>query len=219
MVLTRAERGVGKNRNTVLSNSGKNICVLADDDMVFRDGYADIVVSWFDRIKKADILIFNLGNDTESSYQGERKNKRVKRINFVNYMNYGAARIVMKRKAVSYQGIFFNTNFGGGTPHMCGEDTLFMKECIRHGLRIYAVPDYIASIKETRESTWFHGYTKEYFFDKGIVLSLVSPRMACLLGIYLVMRHREYKNSGFSRFEIFKAIKSGIRYIRKREYA
>lgn len=112
VVLTRAERGVGKNRNTVLSNAGKNICVLADDDMVFRDGYADIVVSWFDRIKKADILIFNLGNDTESSYQGERKNKRVKRINSVNYMNYGAARIVMKRKAVSYQGIFFNTNFG-----------------------------------------------------------------------------------------------------------
>lgn len=218
VVLTREERGVGLNRNTVLSNADKSICVLADDDMVFRDGYVDTVVSWFDRIRKADILIFNLGDDTEPNYQGERKNKRVKRINPLNYMNYGAARIVFRRKAVSYQGIFFNTNFGGGTRHMCGEDTLFLKDCIRHGLRIYAVPDHIASIKSARESTWFHGYTREYFFDKGVFLSLASPRMASLLGLYFVMRHGEYSSSGLSRHEILKAIRSGIRYIRKREY-
>lgn len=214
-VLTREEKGVGFNRNIVLSNARKSICVLADDDMVFRDGYVDTVVYWFDRIKKADILIFNLGDGKELNYTGERNNKSVKRINFFNYMNYGAARIVVKRKALSYHGLFFNTNFGGGTPHQCGEDTLFLNECIRHGLRIYAVPDYIASISKTRESTWFHGYTKEYFFDKGVILSLVCPKMAFLLGLYLVIRHREDKSSDLSIYEILKEIRSGIRYIRE----
>lgn len=219
VVLTREEIGVGLNRNTVLSNARKNICVFADDDMVFRDGYVDTVVFWFGKIKKADILIFNLGDDTELNYHGRRKNRHVTRIHSFNYMNYGAARIVIRRKAVSYHGLFFNTNLGGGTPHQCGEDTLFLKECISHGLRIYAVPDYIASITTTRESTWFHGYTKEYFFDKGVFLSLASPKMAFLLGLCLVIRHREYTSSGLSRYEILNAIKSGIRYIRKKEYA
>ena len=218
VVLTREEKGVGLNRNTVLSNAKKSICVLADDDMIFRDGYVDTVVSWFDKNKKADILIFNLGDDKELNYQGERKNKRVTRINSLNYMNYGAARIVMRRKAVSYHGLFFNTNFGGGTQHLCGEDTLFLKECINHGLRIYAVPDYIASITKTRESTWFKGYTKEYFFDKGVFLSLASPKMAFPLGLYLVIRHKEYTSSGLSRYEIMNAIRSGIRYIRKKAW-
>ena len=48
--LNMAERGVGKNRNAVLQNATADICVFADDDMTFVDGYPQIVERAFSTI-------------------------------------------------------------------------------------------------------------------------------------------------------------------------
>ena len=58
--INRAERGVGLNRNNALKNATSDLCVLADDDMVFYDNYVEIVEEAFKKNKKADFLIFNI---------------------------------------------------------------------------------------------------------------------------------------------------------------
>ena len=54
------ERGVGLSRNSALMRSDADICVLADDDMVFCDDYEEAVKTAFKDNPEADLIIFNL---------------------------------------------------------------------------------------------------------------------------------------------------------------
>lgn len=214
LVVSRNEKGVGHNRNITLKYATSDICILSDDDMKFFDNYVEIVESVFSKLKNADVVVFNLGNAGSK----RRYTSRVKKLNKYNYMNYGAARIAFRRKSISYQGVFFNCNFGGGTPHSAGEDVLFVGECISKGLNVYAVPETIASLLDSRPSTWFKGYDSKYLFDKGVFLAVANPKLAKLLALYFAIRHPEYRNDGKSFLFVYKEICKGIRFIEKKEY-
>lgn len=210
-----AERGVGLSRNSALMRATGDICVLADDDMVFMDAYCTTVQRVFDENPSADVIIFNL---VEKKPTRRRVNTQIKNIHLLNYMNYGAARIAFRRKAVSYQGISFNLNFGGGTQHHNGEDTLFLRDCLAAGLKMIAVPESIAVLEDDRPSTWFHGYDRKYLSDKGVMLTIAHPVLAPLFCLYLAMRHKEYTGEHLTRWGVYKEMCRGIRYVRKKDY-
>ncbi|MEG1836448.1 MAG: hypothetical protein RRZ70_02660 [Synergistaceae bacterium] len=201
------ETGVGLNRNNALMRSKADVCLLADDDVVYRDGYPEIIKKSFNDNPTADILIFNLANKT-SGYNYSKK-----KVNFLNFMRYGAVQIAFKRKPVSYAGIFFNTNFGGGTQHCSGEDTLFLADCLKAGLKVIALPIEIGTLTETRPSTWFEGFNKKYFFDKGVFFATLSPKLSKILCLQLLIRHKEMLSNGVSLLIAYKEMLRGIKYV------
>ena len=85
------------------------------------------------------------------------------------------------------------------------------RDALKKGLKILAVPEALAKLQHTRESTWFKGYTKEYFFDKGVILGIAHPLLSIPFALFLVLKHKEYSESGFSKLEIFKEILKGIK--------
>lgn len=204
------EKGVGLNRNNVLMRATADICILADDDMVFFEGYQEKVEKLFKDNPKADMLIFNI--DTLKD-EGVVRNKGLKRVGLLDYGVYGAARIAFRREKIAYKGIYFNENFGGGSKHTCGEDTLFLRECLKKKVKIYTVPDKIAYLNNDRDSSWFTGYNRKYFYDKGVFLAIAHPYLARVFGIYLAYAHKEWHTElkgKEARKEIFK----GIKYIK-----
>lgn len=209
------ERGVGLSRNSALMRSEADICILADDDMVFCDGYEEAVKKAFSDNPNADLIIFNILEEAKTHF---RQNTKITKVNILNYMNYGAARIVFRRKAVTYNGITFNLNFGGGTKHYAGEDTLFIRDCLKKGLTVIAVPVAIATLKNERESTWFKGYDEKYFFDKGVLLKLAHPVLATPFALYLALRHRNFQGNNLNITDSFKEILKGIKFIKNKDY-
>lgn len=209
------ERGVGLSRNSALMRSESDICILADDDMVFCDGYEETVKKAFSDNPQADVIIFNLIEDGKTL---NRQNGSIKKVGILNYMNYGAARIAFKRKAVTYNGISFNLNFGGGTKHLSGEDTLFLRECLKKGLNVIAVPEALATLKDERESTWFKAFDEKYFFDKGVLLKLAHPVLAKSFAFYLAYRHKNFDGNKMGVSGALKEILKGISFVKKKEY-
>ena len=210
-IISTTERGIAKSRNKALSNATADICILADDDMQFSDTYEKTVIDVFNKYN-ADIVIFNFINDKNDLI---RKNNTVKKINIFNYMNYGAARIAFNNNSIAKNNILFKEIFNGNPLPACGEDTLFLREALKKGLKIIAVPEALAKLQSTRESTWFKGYTKEYFFDKGVILGIAHPILAIPFALFLVLKHKEYSESGFSKLKIFKEIFKGILFVIK----
>ena len=206
-IFSTTERGIAKSRNKALKNTSADICILADDDMQFSDNYEETVIDVFEK-HNADVIIFNL-IDNENDLI--RENETVKKINIFNYMNYGAARIAFKSNVIKDNGLSFKEAFNNNPLPACGEDTLFLREALKKGLKIIAVPESLAKLQHTRESTWFKGYTKEYFFDKGVILGIAHPLLAIPFTLFLVLKHKEYSESGFSKLEIFKEILKGIK--------
>ena len=186
--------GVGINRNEILMRAQADICILADDDMIFSDAYENTVREWFEKIPEADMLIFNL--------EGGKKRFRhtkVTRIHLGNYGKFGAARLAFRREALQFSGVMFHTMLGGGCKYSCGEDTLFLRDCLKKGLKIYGVPASIAGIQD-ETSSWFRGYTDKYFFDKGVLYYLLNRRLCRLHAVVHCLRYRKkYMEYGWGK--------------------
>lgn len=207
-MITTDTRGVGVNRNIALLYSTGEYVLISDDDMKYVDGYAEIVENAFEEIPDADCIIFNI--ETIGADFGRRHNVKSKRVRWFNALNYGAARLAVRRISLKREGIFFNTNFGGGTKYSAGEDTLFICSMLRKGLKLYTYPVAIASVDQT-SSTWFNGYTEKFYYDKGALFSAVSKIYAQPLCLQYLIRHRQYKQSGITFIKAYKLMRQGIK--------
>lgn len=197
--LSFAERGVGLNRNNALMRSDSDICLFADDDMVYVDGYPELIEKAFTENPKADVIVFNL---IEKDSQRKQISK-VTKVGYLNYLRYGTARVAFKLAPVKAQGIYFNQCFGGGTEHAHGEDNLFLTACLKNGLKIYAVPVEIAELKDERPSSWNTGYDDKYLIDQGILYKTISRQLWRLLCLQdAVRRHKSYKRSIFGAYKL-----------------
>lgn len=185
--LNTCERGVGKNRNLLLDHATADICILADDDMCFVDGYPATAEKAFRECPKGDVLIFNLIEKNPRRYA----NKKIQRIHSYNYARYGAARIAFRREAIERAGIRFDLRFGGGTQYGAGEDTVFLKQCLERGLRIYGVPYALAKINQEAPSTWFTGYNQKFFEDKGAVYARLYPVLWSIIAVRFALCKRK----------------------------
>ena len=187
-----AERGVGLNRNNTLMRADADVCLFADDDMVYEDNYTEIVEKAFTENPKADVLVFNLKEKIPKRKLITRKSK----VGYLNYLRYGTARIAVRLDSVKKHGIYFNQCFGGGTEHCHGEDNLFLNACLKNGLKIVAVPNYIATLTEERESSWNNGYDEKYIKDQGVLFRTLSRRWWRLLCLQdALRRHKSYQMS------------------------
>ncbi len=212
--LSFAEKGVGLNRNNALMRAEADICILADDDIVFIDGYEEKICEYFRKNPEVDVIIFNLIEKISKRYI-IRKEFKVK---FHNYMRFGATRIAFRRKSIITPGITFNLRFGGGTDFSAGEDTLFLKECLKNNLNIVAVPEFIASLTDDRESSWFTGYTEKYFKDRGTLYFCISKRWAWLLCLQFCIRHKKMFSKEKKWYQALLLMLQGVKEIKSERY-
>lgn len=184
--LSFAERGVGLNRNNALMRATGDICLFADDDMRYCDDYVQTVTRAFETHPDADVLIFNLieKNPTRPIIRKEG------RVSWLNFLRYGTARVAVRNSAIQSNGIYFNQCFGGGTPHCHGEDNLFLAACLGKGLKMYAIPAYIAELTEERPSSWDNGYNEKYLRDQGLLYRTMTRKYWKLLCLQDAVRHQ-----------------------------
>lgn len=192
-----AERGLSRSRNVALSKATADICLLVDDDEILKDGYSDIISKEFDRNSKVGLITFNL--ESIGNISKRYINKQRKRLYFFNIMRYGSARIAFRRSLILNRRICFAPNFGAGSEISCGEDSLFLHDCLKKGIIAYSSPEYIANINDEEEnSSWFKGYNEKYFLDLGAIFKAMSPKYCDLLILQFIIRHRvKTKELGF----------------------
>ena len=200
------EKGVGLNRNNTLMRADSDIVMFADDDMVFIDNYEKLIQEAYEKIPEADVIIFDLIYPVNQ----RKPITKIKRLTASECMRFGAARICAKLNSLRINGICFNLCFGGGAQYSSGEDSLFLMDCIRKGLKVYSYPAIIAKLVE-RKSSWFVGYNEKFFFDKGVVFSLLFPKMAYVYALaHCFKKRKRYVEIGW--INAFRQMIKGIRF-------
>ena len=112
------EKGLSRSRNRALAASSADICVVADDDLRYIDGYEDVIRSGYTKYPDADIIAF------EVDYSNEKKNKKSLkegRVGLLYSMKISSVRISFRRESVIDAGVQFDENFGAGTDNFMGE--------------------------------------------------------------------------------------------------
>lgn len=203
-----AERGVGLSRNNALMRAKADICMMADDDMVYVDNYEEIVKSTYQKYPDADFIVFNVRvHYTDRTEERVKKNGRV---HYWNSLRYGTVTFSFKRESVQKKNLSFSLLFGGGAKYSSGEDTLFLWSSLKKGLKVYSEKTVIADVYNY-ESSWFEGYNEKFYRDKGALFKAMEPKLYPLLNLQLALRKRNEYQTNKSITDILRIMHQGSR--------
>lgn len=210
------ERGLSNSRNLALQHATADICLIADDDMIYHNDYENTVKEAYEKYPEADIIAFQV---SRVGHPDRKKNYREK-MNWENYitsMKISSVEITFKRKSVVEKGLKFNPNIGAGTEFYNGEENAFLYDALRKNCKILYIPVEIAEV-DMSESSWFEGYTKSYFETVGAKFYNMTNRYYKILILQFALRkYKLYKND-VSMINAYKFMNKGVhKYKQKHE--
>ena len=186
-MISTATRGVGINRNLALIYAQGEIVLFADDDVRYNDDVEEVVLREFDSHPDADVFIFHLDTDSDRKlvkYGKTRKCGRFER------MPWGGVRIAVRLSALRKANVWFTTLFGGGCMFPSGEDSMWLLEAKRKGLKFYVSKETIG-IVSFDGSSWFDGFNQKFFFGKGACCAAMHKRTFRIWMLYYLWRYRK----------------------------
>lgn len=205
-----AERGVGLSRNNALMRACGDILLFSDEDIVYDSGYEDKILEEFAKHPEADILLFNMRvGESRATYYTEKFH----RVHIWNAGRYPTYSFAVRRDKIQAANITFSLLFGGGAKYSNGEDSLFLRDCLNYGLKVYAVPVEIGEERE-RESTWFKGYTEKFFLDRGVLYHFLYNRLAYFMAARFILVHGNVMCGEIPPKAALQLMKKGIHSVR-----
>lgn len=205
-----AEKGVGLNRNTALMRASADIVLFSDDDIVYEDDYRDKVLKEFEKNPKADMILFNVNVSPERKTYEITDYGRVRWYNCGRYPTYSMA---VRLNRIRENNISFSLLFGGGAKYSNGEDSLFIRDCLKKGLKVYKAPVQIGTERET-PSTWFEGYTEKFFYDRGVLYHYLYGCLAPVMARRFIEKNKKKMCDTISKKEALKLMKNGIQDVK-----
>lgn len=204
-----SQRGIGLSREMALNLSSAEIIQFTDDDVVFEEGYRDIILSEMKKHPEADAIIFT-DEILKYSRGDEEKVKRIMgyfhRIGLFEATFLRMVCCAIRSERLRYYNIHFNTLLGNKEKYKSGEDTGFLCDMIRAGMRVYVSPIKIATT-DFSESTWYNGKDNAYFVLRGSAMAAIFPKSCWLAAFLKAIKNR--KHSSFK--EVYKSYLQGIK--------
>ncbi len=201
------ERGLSKSRNMAVREaavSGKELCIFCDNDVLYEDDYEEIIEKAFDRNPDSDILVFFVERPERSGpvYRNERD------LGLFHSMKIFSPEIAFRLSGIRRAGLKMDELFGAGAKYGMGEENIFLFDARRAGLKITYVPIRIAGTVEN-ESSWFKGYTPEFFRNRGAGYYRMSPALFPFLCLQYAVRKKKLYADTVKPFQALKMMWKG----------
>lgn len=158
-IINTKERGLSKSRNMALKYAKGDVCLLCDDDEEMEPDYVEKILQSFQQYENCGILAFAM------YYPTRKYRKKPYKINIFNAAKLSSVQIAVRRKKIP-SAVRFNEQMGSGTGNGGGEENKFVVDCLRHGVKAFYVPYYIATVAQVK-SQWMDGYNQHYWTNRG----------------------------------------------------
>ncbi|QPC47649.1 glycosyltransferase family A protein [Mangrovibacillus cuniculi] len=199
-----SEKGLSRSRNKAITNSNEDISLIADDDLIYVDNYIELVKKAFEENPEYDIIRFKVEGINKHFKKYGNKSKR---LGYLTSLKMSSVEIAFRTNKIKDANIRFNEEFGAGSIYRMGEESIFLHKCLQKGLKIKYEPIKIADLY-IGDSSWFTGFNRKYFFDRGATFSALSNRWVKVLILQFAIRHyKKYKNE----MTFFEAIREMLR--------
>ena len=209
--LSMQEKGVGLSRTTALQRARADIVLFSDEDIVYESGYAAKVIKAFEDNPGADMILFNVRVAQDRRTYWIEKEKGVHRWNCGRYPAYS---IAVRTERLHEVGLTYHLWFGGGALYSNGEDSIFLNEALKKGLKIKAVPVDIGeevARTEGEASTWFSGYNRKFFYDRGVLYHYLYGWLAPVMTFRFLKKNQAVMCKDIPYAEAKKLMKRGCK--------
>ena len=181
-----AERGLSRSRNRALAAASAEICLIADDDVIFYDEGLQRVEDAFLRHPEADIITFQMETPFKKYRQrGFWHNGRT-------IASVTSPEMAFRLESVLRAGLHFDERFGLGAKYVSGEEFIFLSDALERGLRIRYEP--IAIVRNTKQTSGYRFNRPDLLFSKGAMMARVFGRRApALLFLFAIKKYPQYR--------------------------
>lgn len=210
--LSYQEKGLSKSRNRAIMSAEADICIIADDDMYYEEDIEEKIQKAYEQYPDADIIAFDVDNEDKAK---RKKILSQGEVNLIKSMKISSVQITFKRKSILEKQIQFKENFGTGAEFNFGEENIFMAECLRKKLKIYYVPEKIATLMKDKESTWSREQTQEHYYIQGAVYYEMSKVLYPLLILQFVFRKKKIYGKTLKPSQVFCYMLQGVKKYKK----
>lgn len=187
-VLNSFYKGLSYSRRLAIEKASGDICLLADDDVVYIEGFNDIIVSAFEKYEAADIITFQMVDEDGHLF---RDYQDIVKHNEATVYTANSVVIAFKLKSVKDK-VGFNPHFGLGNQFEVADEYVFLRNALNAGLRIYFEPKVIlkhpkfSSGQDMASDRLIYGRSALYYKYNGF-----GAYFKIAKHIYLTFRHRK----------------------------
>lgn len=214
-MLSFREKGLSKSRNRALENAKGDICMIADDDVSYVEGYEKIIRDTYQENKKADFMTFQILTP-ENGFFKDYKKLDFKHNN-ISVLKVSSPDITFKRKTILENNLKFPEEFGLGSAFQTGEQSIWLTNCLKKGLLGFykSLPIVIHPFENSGRI-----YNEKTIVDRGALhAKLFSWKCLAVNLIFGIKKFKEYKKD-LNIFSYIKYIYSGsfIYLLRRNNY-
>lgn len=160
-VINSFQKGLSASRNLALLSTDKKLCLLADDDIVYKQGFIDVVLAAFNQNPDAVLISFRTQNQ-----QGELLKKypsaRKSNLSVLDRLSIMSVEMAVNNEILKKEGVRFDTRFGLGANFPLGEEAVLINQLHNKGMKIVMEPQVI-NIHPAHSSTETIANTEKYF--------------------------------------------------------
>lgn len=140
-VINSYEKGLSKSRNLAIENAIGDICLLADDDVIYLKNFEKVLVQSYLKLETADVITFKTLTTENKPYSNYPK-KLSKLNRFSKYVL--SIEISFRRTSILNSSIRYDEYFGLGANFQDSENYIFLTDLINYKkLQLFFVPECI----------------------------------------------------------------------------
>lgn len=199
-VINSYEKGSPLSRNLAIENAKGEICLFADDDIIYFENYLNTILDTYNDNPEADLITFEAVDNDNVRYMKYAKEGRYDGKEF--YVNTYV--ISFKREAVQKSKTLFNPLFGVGSVFPGSTEFFFMQKAFKNGLNMFHKevflvkhPDVSSGKKQGSDGAVFSKTARYYY--------LMGNKSLFWLVKYILflIRHKYIKpNDAYKKFKV-----------------
>jgi glycosyltransferase involved in cell wall biosynthesis len=141
-VINSFEKGLSRSRNLAIANAIGAICLLADDDVVYLEGFETHIKEGYQKLKDADVITFKTLT-TENKAFSDYPKQMTKLGRFSKKVL--SIEISFRRLSLANNSVSYNEHFGLGSTFEDCENYIFLLDIQKQKeLKLFFVPEFIA---------------------------------------------------------------------------
>ena len=199
---------MSKSRNLALKMATSNWCLIADDDLVYLEGFESTVLEGITLFKNSGVIVFKTllhNNLPRREYYSTSK----KNINYFETLRISSVEMLIDKRL----NVLFDENFGLGSEFFSfGEEQVYcfwLKKKFNYSISFFNKP----IVKHNWMCTGRDNKLKGRNLTKGAIFYKIFPNSYILW--FLIQFLFDYKDGNVKLFDIFQQIKQNYKGVEK----